>query len=356
MFWIDHIFHRFDNNWKNQGQPRRVSAIVPVHAAKVAALSGILHHLDQLPESELEIIVVNNGVPAESFPLDAAAFKHQLIIHSTGANRGAAFARNAGAQVATGEYLWFIDCDALSIQPGALEFMRHTLQTRPDIGALGGQLLQSETGVILSLGRFQDPDFAHHPNKYAFFPDEYVNTTCMMVRRETFYEIQGFCDVMEYMHEDADFGFRIRRLGLYCMVDHRALALHPPSQSPLESSVASHKIMVYKNIFLFYLFNYTLRDFLRFIKLKRHYSSLKPIHTRPSSPAGGGGRPLVGLLRESGLMAFALLALFCRLHKLAPVLRYRRQLSTAIDALRIQSGRANLSRQLVFSRDCTCPL
>ena len=89
----------------------KVSIIVPVYRAEDYLQQCIESILTQT-YSNLEVILVDDGSPDKCpilCDMFAEADTHIQVIHKK--NEGAALARKAGVEVATGEYVLFIDCD-----------------------------------------------------------------------------------------------------------------------------------------------------------------------------------------------------------------------------------------------------
>ncbi len=113
-----------------------VSVIIPVynHAHTLAACLNALVY--QTREQDLEVIIVDDGSTDnienelknifEKYP-KISALKPQ-IIHQE--NKGAPNARNRGANMATGEYIIFVDADTVSY-PGMIAKMRQALENYP---------------------------------------------------------------------------------------------------------------------------------------------------------------------------------------------------------------------------------
>ncbi len=104
-----------------------ISVIVPVYGAEKylsKCLDSIIHQTYQ----ELEIILVEDGSPDRSGEIcDAYAAKDGRIKAIHQENGGAAVARNAGLDIATGEYIGFIDPDDY-ISPFFYEELYRALQ------------------------------------------------------------------------------------------------------------------------------------------------------------------------------------------------------------------------------------
>jgi hypothetical protein len=114
--------------------PRQLSVIVPVRDASATlarALTAIL--ASELRRDDYELIVVDDG-SSDGSPQLAARFA-DTVVRLSGRRCGAAYARNRGAELAQGEVLAFVDCDAM-IRPDTLPGMLKILSDHPGLDAL----------------------------------------------------------------------------------------------------------------------------------------------------------------------------------------------------------------------------
>ena len=91
----------------------KLSIIIPVYNVEKyisRCLDSVLQQ--DIPYSEYEVIVVNDGSPDSSAAIVAEyENKYPNIIYINKENGGPSCARNAGLKVAKGEYIWFVDAD-----------------------------------------------------------------------------------------------------------------------------------------------------------------------------------------------------------------------------------------------------
>lgn len=92
---------------------KKLSFIIPLYNSAKWLEKCLMSVLNQdIPESEMEIICVNDGSPDNSSELAREiAKKHPSIIIIDQPNQGPSGARNTGMKVATGKYLCFVDPD-----------------------------------------------------------------------------------------------------------------------------------------------------------------------------------------------------------------------------------------------------
>lgn len=92
----------------------RLSIIIPFYNVEqyIAQCLDSVYHQD-IPEEEYEVICVNDCSPDNSIAIvEEYAKKHaNLVIVRNQYNRKLGGARNAGMDVSTGKYIWFIDSD-----------------------------------------------------------------------------------------------------------------------------------------------------------------------------------------------------------------------------------------------------
>lgn len=89
-----------------------ISVIVPVYKVDSKYLRECIDSILKQSLSEFELILVDDGAPAEnSTVLDEYADKDDRIIVLHGANQGVSMARNRGLAVAKGRYITYVDSD-----------------------------------------------------------------------------------------------------------------------------------------------------------------------------------------------------------------------------------------------------
>ncbi|OGL72986.1 hypothetical protein A3E39_02510 [Candidatus Uhrbacteria bacterium RIFCSPHIGHO2_12_FULL_60_25] len=105
-----------------------VSVVIPVwnHAKE---LEQCLESLSKQTYAPLEIIVVDDG--STDRPVTGNREPGTVRLIRLEERRGAAGARNEGARLATGDYLIFVDADAILVSH-AIERMVATLESHPD--------------------------------------------------------------------------------------------------------------------------------------------------------------------------------------------------------------------------------
>jgi len=161
-----------------------------------------------------EVVVVCNSADPE---LQAFIQQHKGIRRYclNSENVGVARAWNMGAQLADGEILCFLN-DDVSVGPGALESMSRQLLADETIG---------EIGPAGSLWK----DCRHHSFVEASEPTQVdvVSGFCFLMRSATFHASGGFdVNYTPAGCEEIDMCYRLRQVGMMCVIDPRVDIKH----------------------------------------------------------------------------------------------------------------------------------
>ena len=117
-----------------------VSVVVPAYGHADYIVASIESALSQQPPPR-EIIVVDDGSPDDTRERLASLIQDDRIRYIRQANAGMAAARNAGAALATSEYLYFLDDDDF-MYPGAMAWLVEELEQHPDAAMVFGSLVR----------------------------------------------------------------------------------------------------------------------------------------------------------------------------------------------------------------------
>jgi len=195
----------------------RVSVVVPAHNSP-AQVAGCLAAIRASSGSDVEIIVADDASTDET-PEVARAAGARLV--QLARNSGPAAARNAGARVANGEVLLFLDQDVLAA-PGTIERVVRTLQERPELAAIFGSYDAApvDPGVVSQFRNLLHHYIHQHgdPEASTFWAG------CGAVRREVFQSVGGF-DV-NLVLEDIELGYRLRQHGHRILLDPELQVKH----------------------------------------------------------------------------------------------------------------------------------
>ncbi len=186
----------------------RVSVIVPVHNGALT-IARCLSALAQNPAGLFEVIVVDDRSTDTTAAIAAA---HGARVIANPERGGPAAARNAGAAIARGEILLFVDAD-VEVQPGTVAQIVAHLDRHPEIAGVFGSY-------------DDDPAHPNFASQYRNLLHHFIHQTaqrrsssfwagCGAIRREVFVSAGGF-DAARYPRpatEDIELGLRLARAG-----------------------------------------------------------------------------------------------------------------------------------------------
>ena len=218
---VDSIRYAYKPLHFDRSEPPVVSVVVPVHNKFSVTYDCLKSIHAALPERSFEVIIVDDCSDDETI-LAALVVSGAVQIARNAANLGFVRTCNAGAAVAKGKYLLFLNNDTL-VKEGWLDELVATFEQVPNVGIAGSKLLfsdgrlQEAGGVIWRLGdgwnwgRGRDPA----EPKFSFLRDvDWVSGAALMIEASVFHTLGGFDHVFAPgYYEDTDLAFRVRALG-----------------------------------------------------------------------------------------------------------------------------------------------
>ena len=197
-----------------------VSVIIPVYGQIDYTLRCLASIAENQPQVAFEVIVVDDCSPDNSIEVLANIKGIRLICKEQ--NQGFIRSCNAAANVAEGEYLYFLNNDT-QVMAGWLDELLRTFSEFPGTGLAGSKLVYpdgrlQEAGCIIwqdgsawNFGRLQDPLVPVY--NYAREVD-YCSGASIMVPKALFDELGGFDDhYLPAYCEDSDLALKIRENG-----------------------------------------------------------------------------------------------------------------------------------------------
>jgi GT2 family glycosyltransferase len=198
---------------------RSVSAVIVNYEAGVLLRECVAALMGQI--GLLETIVVDNGSADGS--IDAAAQHFPAIeVLRPGSNLGFAGGANAGARMARGELLLFLNPD-VRLTPGSVSELAAAFAD-PSVGVLGPPLDVAAAGVV-EFGATLDP--IGSPMGIANRrPPLYVPGCALMTRARLFHALGGFDERFFMFVEDVDYCWRVLLSGFDVRVARIAPVRH----------------------------------------------------------------------------------------------------------------------------------
>lgn len=210
-----------------------VSIIIPVYGQIDYTLHCLSSITSNLPTVTFEIIVINDCSPDQSFEALSSIAGIRLLHNKT--NQGFIRSCNAGASIANGKYLYFLNNDT-EVTEGWLDALIRTFSDLPGTGLVGSKLIYpdgrlQEAGCIIwkdasawNFGRNQDPQQPVY--NYAREVD-YCSGASMMVPKALFKELGGFDEhYLPAYCEDADLALQIRQKGYRVIYQPLSTVIH----------------------------------------------------------------------------------------------------------------------------------
>jgi GT2 family glycosyltransferase len=210
----------------------RVSVIIVVWN-RADLTFGCMRSLAAQTDAAFETIVVDNGSTDATTTLLARIDGLRIVRHSE--NVGFTVAANAGAAVARGEFLLFLNNDA-ELLPGAIGELVAAATRTERVGAVGGKLVfpdgrLQEAGSIVwadgsceAYGRGGDP----LDGEFNFErPVDFCSAAVLLTPRALFEQLHGFDERYKpAYYEDADYCVRLWKGGHRVVYEPRAVAMH----------------------------------------------------------------------------------------------------------------------------------
>ncbi|HEX2723408.1 MAG TPA: glycosyltransferase family 2 protein [Gemmatimonadaceae bacterium] len=188
-----------------------LSVVVPAHNAE--AFLPIC--LDALGSSDLardvwEVVVVDDA-STDSTP-EIADRRADVVLRTGNVARGPAYARNRGAEAASGEFIAFIDAD-VAVHEDALRLLAAHLRTTPTLVAVFGSYDEQPADRSL-VSRYRNL-LHHYAHRQTAGSVATFWAGCGAVRASAFRTVGGF-DEVTYARpqiEDIELGYRLYREG-----------------------------------------------------------------------------------------------------------------------------------------------
>lgn len=217
---------------ESQAKPL-VSVIIPIYGQLLYTLTLVASIAESITETAFEILIVDDDSPDGSFDVLSAIPFLRVIKNSE--NIGFLRSCNKGAELAKGEYVYFLNNDTIVID-GWLDSLVDVFNHHADAGLVGSKLiypdgrLQEAGGLVWkdasawNYGRLQDPGLA----KFNFLKKtDYCSGASIIVSKDVFFKIGCFDERYAPAYcEDTDLAFSIRAIGLEVYYQPKSEVVH----------------------------------------------------------------------------------------------------------------------------------
>jgi len=180
---------------------------------------------------DVDLVLVDNGCTTDA--VDRLAMREGVSVLRPGRNTGFATGCNLGAAQASGDFLAFVNGDAV-VTAGALAHLVRAADDPMVALASASLRLYHQPDVINSAGNpvhYSGLSWAGGLGDPADQHDRAVDVTSVtgaafVTRREVFAQLGGLCDLMFAYCEDAELSLRAWQRGLRCCYVPEAVVLH----------------------------------------------------------------------------------------------------------------------------------
>lgn len=199
-----------------------------------------------------EVIVVDNASHDDTAGMVAREYPECILVASE-RNLGFAGANNVAARHAQGRLLLLLNPDT-EVYLGAIDAAVRFLDADPGLGAMGCRIELPGGGVQPSIGVFpglvetlrsrlpimgtRDISSVHDHEHYDV---DYVSGAFLLVRRSAFEQLGGFDEDYFVYAEEADFSYRLSRLGLRVGFSPAGTILH---HGGVSSPTFGHQVLL----------------------------------------------------------------------------------------------------------------
>jgi O-antigen biosynthesis protein len=211
-----------------------VSVIIPVYNKFSTTYNCLKSISEALPKRGFEIIIVDDCSDDETM-VSALVFSGAVRILRNASNLGFVRTCNAGAAVAKGKYLLFLNNDTL-VKQGWLDELVETFEQVPNIGIAGSKLLfddgklQEAGGIIWRMGDGWNWGRGRDPSEpvFSYLRDaDWVSGAALMIEATMFNDLEGFDPIFAPgYYEDTDLAFRVRARGKRVVMQPASEIIH----------------------------------------------------------------------------------------------------------------------------------
>ncbi len=231
---VEQLRYAFPPLYFEPAETPEVSVVIPVHNQFSYTYDCLKSILAAPPTRTFEIIIVDDCSDDETL-FGALVFAGGVRLVRNTKNLGFVRTCNAGAALARGKYLFFLNNDTL-VKPGWMDELVETFEQVPNIGIAGSKLLfadgklQEAGGIIWRLGDGWNWGRNRDPGEPAFSylrDADWVSGAALMIERSLFDELKGFDEYYApAYYEDTDLAFRVRALGKRVVVQPASTIVH----------------------------------------------------------------------------------------------------------------------------------
>ncbi|MDJ0674197.1 MAG: glycosyltransferase family 2 protein [Calothrix sp. MO_167.B42] len=252
-------------------QHKTLCSIILVNYNGADVLLDCLNSIEKfIPKHNLDIIVVDNASQDDSRKLIADKFPHIHLIKLP-ENRGFGAGNNAGASIATGEFLLLLNTDTI-LTENILPHLIDLMYTNPQIGIVGPKLLNADGSFQVSFahtisiqGEYQTLKLhqaAKNPSQLKIIEQQYqdiqevdvVVGAALLIRSSLFQALGGFDENFFMYFEESDLCQRVRNQGYKIVYTPHVSLIHLKGYSTQQA--ASPMAIEYRRSQMYYYYKH----------------------------------------------------------------------------------------------------
>ena len=210
-----------------------ISVVIPSYNRKQELENCIESALSQGIDHNPEIIVVDDG---STDGTEKIIDKYPNITFIRQNHKGAAAARNNGAQKSKQEFVFFIDSDCRAEKNCAEELLKE-IQKDENIAIVGCRILGKTAGFLAKCH-----DYAHYSNFMVRKREErkFLCSSGILVRKEYFDKMGGFNEDLKIAEEE-DLGLRTNMAGYKLIYQPSAIVYHFHGRNNFQKAILHAK-------------------------------------------------------------------------------------------------------------------
>lgn len=228
-------------------QDPKLVTVILVNWNRLADVRLALDYLAKVHYPRVEVVVVDNGSTDGS--VEEFRRRPGMLLIELGKNAGPCVARNAGLKAARGEYVFFLDSDAV-LSKRALGLLVAAMEKDPDLGVIGCRIDLARTRRV---DQWIYPE-AHERRAHQAFETYAFSAAGALARTRVLEEVGGFNEKLFIYNEEVDLSYRVIRAGYKVGYDSAARVYHRPSDAGRAPGKEYWRLMIRNWIWIFFQF------------------------------------------------------------------------------------------------------
>ncbi len=228
-------------------QDSKLVSVILVNWNRLADVRVALRYLAKLHYHRVEVIVVDNGSVDGS--VDEFRKTPGIKLIELGKNAGPCIARNVGIKAALGEFVFFLDSDAV-LSKRALSPLVDAMGRDPQLAVIGCRIDHARKRTVDQWIYSAD----HLPREHQSFETYAFSAAGALARKSVLDQVGGFNERLVIYNEEVDLSYRVLRAGYKIGYDSAARVYHRPSAAGRAPSEDYWRLMIRNWIWIHFQF------------------------------------------------------------------------------------------------------